>query len=262
MDSGETTYSGETLVKIIHSDKRQGDFVYKTGLNILNKPFQPEGSCVSGGFYYTKLKYIHNYYYFGELIVIIKIPDDAQVVKDSDETKGEKWRTNKIILCEEYSLFDVETIKKFNLKITSKYITWACMNNNVKILDWWLNSGLPLEYSEDAIDSASGLNYLKVLEWWVKSGLPLKYSEKAMYYASKNNNIDVLDWWIHSGLELKYDEKALDSASQNRRIDVLEWWKNSGLPLKYSEYSEILVVNGDINVQKWWKNSGLKFKVI
>jgi hypothetical protein len=254
-------YSGETLVKIIRSDKCHNDFVYKTGLNILNKPFQPKGSCVSGGFYYTNMNNVHNYYSYGELIVIIKIPDDALVVQDSDKTCGEKWRTDKIILCEEYLLFDVETIKKFNLKITPDYLKYTSIHGHVNVLEWLFNSGLPLDYSEDPMDYASAHGHLDVLECWKNSKLRLKYSEKAIDHASMNGHPNVLEWWCKSGLGLKYSEKAMGLASMNNHINVLEWWKNSGLLLKYSEFAlNSATMNGHLDVLKWWLNSGLSLK--
>ena len=169
MHSGETTYSEETLVKIIKQDKHQRDFVYKTGLNILNKPFQPEGSCVPGGLYYTTLNKVHNYYHYGTLLVIVKIPDDAQIVQDPDKTYGKKWRTDKITLCEEYPLFDVKTIKKFNLKITPDYIIEACVNGKmtVALLKFLRDSKfVQLEHYELVIiHCACEYNQFDVLDW-------------------------------------------------------------------------------------------------
>uniref|UniRef100_A0A6C0E5U3 Uncharacterized protein n=1 Tax=viral metagenome TaxID=1070528 RepID=A0A6C0E5U3_9ZZZZ len=281
--------SGDTLIKIIRSDKCHNGFTYKIGLNILDKPFEPKGSCVPGGLYYTNIDNIPDYYGYGELLVTVRIPDDAQVVQDPC-IHSKKWRTDKIILCEEYPLFDPETIKKFNLKITPNYIDSASMYGHIdvlewlknselqlaysnyamdlasefghiNVLEWWKNSGLQLEYSMSVMDCASGNGHINVLEWWKNSGLPLKYSDKALEWASGGGHINVLEWWKNSGLPLKYSDRALDLASGNGRIDVLEWWKNSGLPLKYSEDTlDCASGGGHINVLEWWKNSGLPLK--
>uniref|UniRef100_A0A6C0E6S2 Ankyrin repeat protein n=1 Tax=viral metagenome TaxID=1070528 RepID=A0A6C0E6S2_9ZZZZ len=178
---------------------------------------------------------------------------------------------NKIILSDEYYLFDPKTIIKFNLVISDEYITSACAVGCVGILEWLKKSGLLSKCPDDAVDSASLYGHINVLEWWKNSGLPLKYSSDAMDNASCDGYVNVLEWWKNSGLPLKYSYNALAFASQHHQIDVLEWWKNSGLPLKYDEYvfedvSECLIMASStysyIDVLEWWKNSGLELKYI
>ena len=103
--------------------------------------------------------------------------------------------------------------------------------NAVSTLNWWLNSGLPISYSSQAINLASMHGNIEVLEWWKNSNLPLKYNNLAVNYASYYNNIGVLEWWKNSGLTIKYDSNAIYYATINSHIGVLEWWKNSGLDL-------------------------------
>jgi len=172
-------------------------------------------------------------------------------------------RFDKIIVSDNYPMFDQKIITKFQIVMNSNYIDAVCYygftkildfwkktcqclnysrdvmtiassNNNVNILEWWLNSNLPFKYSKIELDEASSKGYINVLQWWKCSGLMLKYSIKTLDYASFNDHVDVLDWWFNSGLELKYSEKALEFASYCGNVRVLQWWKNSNLELKYS----------------------------
>jgi hypothetical protein len=283
-------FKGMLTVKITNENENHNGFQYQTGLNILEETFQKEGSCVPGGFYFTTIDQVHNFYHYGVHLRIVEIPDDAQVVKDPDERNGIKWRSDKIILGGKYPLCDVETIKKFDLKITKEYIrnlvkygkvdvlmfllekhnslisgftsealNYASENGHINVLEWWIKSGLPLKYDESALDWASENGHVNVLEWWLKSGLPLKYNEYALNNASAKGHVNVLEWWFKSGLPLKYNEYALYWASFKGHVNVLDWWLKSGLPLKYDRIIiENLISHGTgLYAFNWWKNSGL-----
>jgi hypothetical protein len=284
-------------VKITNKEECHNGFQYQPGLNILQEPFQVEGSCVPGGFYYTDLENIHYFYDYGIWLWIVEIPDDAQVVEDPHKTFGQKWRTDKIILSQKYSLYDVETVKKFNLKITDEYIKLAIHSSDtiINLLQWLIDTKdqtfLQLQYTTHILDSASRYGYANLLEWWINSGLPvncsiyyalclasinghanvleswlksnlpLKYDEYALDKASESGHTNVLDWWFGSGLELKYSKNALDLASKMGHLDVLDWWLKSDLPFKYSENAlDKASESGHTNVLDWWFGSGLELK--
>ncbi len=140
-------------------------------------------------------------------------------------------------------------------------IDMASAFGNTDVLEWWLNSTLPLKYSEKSLISASINGHINVLTWWFKSGLELKYDKDALNLASAHGHINVLTWWLKSGLPLKYDHNALNMASYNGHIGVLEWWFNSGLELKYTETAlDFTSCYGHINVLEWWLKSGLELK--
>jgi hypothetical protein len=141
---------------------------------------------------------------------------------------------NNAIVGDEYYLYDVNTIKKFNLKITQEYIHEISKRGLINVLDWLKKNGLLIEYDNTAIDIASTCGHINVLEWWKNSGLPLKYSEKALDDASYSGRLNVLEWWKNSGLPLKYSEKAINDAYLGGLEYILEWWIKSRLPLKYS----------------------------
>jgi len=257
----------EQYFKVTNEKENHNGFQYQDGLNVLIEKFNddPEISCCAGGFYFTNRDDIHKFFDYGINLRIITLPKDDpdfKIVRDPDD---DKWRVNKIIFGEKYSLLDHKTYELFGLDITKndRIIDKASKFGNVDLLEWWKNSGLNIYYSSNTMDSASQHGHVHVLQWWKDSRLELKYSYFAMENASQNCHINVLDWWKNSGLELKYLTSAIDNASAHGHVDILEWWKSSGLELKYSNTAIIHAVRNDnIDVLIWWKNSGLKLSPI
>lgn len=174
-------------------------------------------------------------------------------------------------------------------------IDGASRNGQVTSLDWWINSGLPLEYTETALEYASAKNRIAVLEWWKRqnqlTGLPLKigrvmdmastaghvealewwatsqfepkYDRHALQHASCHGKIEVLQWWLGSGMQLIFDQDALTGATRHNRPEVLEWWNNSGLPIQYRmcDVEEALedAIGGGEKARQWWKTKGVDF---
>jgi len=263
--------------KITNQDECHHGYQYKTGLNILDKPFESKGSCVSGGLYFTTLVHLHHFYDYGIWLREVTIPEDARMVMDPS---ANKWRANKIILGDKYPLFDDQTIKKFNLRITECYVDnasrYGSKYDNLEILKLCGSSA-----TKDAIDEASLNGHTHLLEWWKNSGLQLMYTTKAIDMASHNGHVKALEWWRSFELQsdaadalvkdalLKYSCDAIDWASMNGQVDVLEWWlkaKNEfGWEFLYSNYAMNLASeSGHVKVLEWWmkaKNeSGLTLK--
>jgi hypothetical protein len=85
---------GQKFYKITNEKETHKGFKYKTGLNIDTVPFEKEGSCVSGGLYFTTAENLHKFYHYGVYIRSVFIPWEdpgLQIVKDPD---GDKWRAN------------------------------------------------------------------------------------------------------------------------------------------------------------------------
>ncbi|KAF7799894.1 hypothetical protein EIP86_011136 [Pleurotus ostreatoroseus] len=174
-------------------------------------------------------------------------------------------------------------------------IDGASRNGQVASLDWWLHSGIPLEYTEQALEMASAKNQLDVLAWWKKAsknyGLQLKvgrvmdmastaghvevlewwsralpevkYDRQAMYHASCHGKVDVLQWWLNSGLQLIFDPDALIGATRHNRPEVLEWWDRSKVPIQYRmcDIEEALedAIGGGEAAREWWRSKGVDF---
>ncbi|KAJ3159706.1 hypothetical protein HDU86_001356 [Geranomyces michiganensis] len=120
------------------------------------------------------------------------------------------------------------------------------------VLQWWLDSGLPLRYTTCALANATAAGRCDVLAWWRASPLELRYNQTV---ADRAPNSAVLDWWRDSGLRFECSPLTLQQAAST---DVLDWWLASGLPLQYSNLT--LDVVEDPAILAWWAASGLELR--
>lgn len=195
------TQEATRYFKITNEAENHHGFQYKDGLNVLLQPFRQEGSCVPGGLYFTTIDFIHEFYNYGVNLRIVELPTSDPEFKMVGDPEGNKWRANKIILGAKYSLADPATYIHFGLNIS--------------------------------VDDVSAFGYIDVLNWLrassAASGVPLQYTEEAMNEASANGHVHILQWWLDSNLELKYSPYAFILAKRYGRKNVLKWWKESGL---------------------------------
>jgi hypothetical protein len=144
-----------------------------------------------------------------------------------------------------------------NASYDSRAMDAACVNGHVHVLQWWVDSQLPLKYTEGALEHASARGHIAVLNWWKQSKLPLKIG-RVMELASGAGHVDVLEWWHRSGLDFKYDRIPLYHASCSGRVDSLEWWAQSGLQMIYDSDALIGATrHNKPETLEWWDRSGL-----
>jgi len=86
---------GSEFVKIINSEHKHNNYPYKHGLNEDVIPFNPSGTCLPGGLYFTTDQFIKKFMLFGDYVAKVEIPDNAQVYLEPD---GNKFKADKIIL--------------------------------------------------------------------------------------------------------------------------------------------------------------------
>ena len=111
-------------------------FYYKEGLNVLKEPFDPTGTCRSGGFYFTDINNIMQFQGYGPSISEIEIPDDALVYRED-----EKFKTDKMII-KKFETFDhgvlLRLVKEgLNVQQNMKDILyWAIGSRNIETLEY------------------------------------------------------------------------------------------------------------------------------
>ena len=110
----------------------------------------------------------------------------------------------------------------------------ASQHGRVSVLAWWkrarelypdvIRVPSPASMSE-AIDGASRNGHVNSLDWWLESGFRLEYTEAALEMASLKNHIDVLDWWKRKSKENRLAMKVgrvMDMASTAGHVEGLE----------------------------------------
>ena len=176
----------------------------------------------------------------------------------------------------------------------------SCIYNSTSILQWWKDCPAVIQkvYEAAAIDGASRAGFIEVLQWWLDSGLPLHYTERALENASSRGLVEVLEWWRASNQKLQGTPrdlplkvgKSIWLAAQCGRAQSIAWWERSGIPYSHEErvatvasqgghvevldlwYSlkgskmifdnQVLVgptKHGHANVLEWWKEASRKW---
>ena len=135
--------------------------------------------------------------------------------------------------------------------------------NSPSILQWWKDcpAVIKKEYGAEAMDGASRAGFVEVLDWWLNSGLPLSYTEKALESASAKGHVDVLEWWrVNSEkltgtpheLPLKVG-KSIILAAQSGRTGSIEWWENSQIPYSHEDgVARLASQHGHVAVLEMW----------
>lgn len=147
-------------------------------------------------------------------------------------------------------------------RLTNMPYRASAIYGNPKVLTWWRDApALPnKEYMADAMDGASRAGFTHVLDWWLNSGLPLRYSERALESASAEGQVAVLAWWKQASAKaspynpvpLKVGKSVL-LAAQSGRTASLAWWDASGIPYSHAEnVARIASTHGHVHVLDFW----------
>ncbi|KAI9347444.1 hypothetical protein DFJ73DRAFT_660313 [Zopfochytrium polystomum] len=149
---------------------------------------------------------------------------------------------------------------------SSDAIRLACQNGHTAVLQWWLDSGLPLRYSAAALTAAADKRHLHVLAWWRASGLEIRLSTyDVVRAAASRGHFDVLQWCLDTaGPSLLSDTDAANVAayaSARGDLAILQWLKDNGLPVECTKAAvDDASSDGHLTVLQWWRDSGRRFR--
>uniref|UniRef100_A0A6C0E6H9 Ankyrin repeat protein n=1 Tax=viral metagenome TaxID=1070528 RepID=A0A6C0E6H9_9ZZZZ len=262
-------YSPETYAIVVRNGSPYNTFepdkegYYKKGLNVDN-------SERGYGFDFTNIGNVCYYPYE------FKHDNSLWIVEPQgkfENIQGKPWyRSNKIILSEEYPFYSVDTIKTLDLTVNSKYIAHACGLGKFDILELWKASKTPISNIDLVLEFASGCGRVDVLNWLDKSGFELNPTMNVIGSTISYGHVDVLKWWIEKVGMTRLEKYVLDSylmqiavdkASTNGHVEMLDYLKKIGL-LKHGDYTKDAIDQasgkGHTNVLEWWHNSGLALK--
>src|SRR5579872_72140 len=116
----------------------------------------------------------------------------------------------------------------FDFTTTRTFVVRACYWGDLEWLRWWVSSGVPFVYDEEAIKWLCYKERINILEWWIQSGLDFKYDKTAIK-ASIQGESPVLKWWLQSGYPIKYDKEIIRELLNNNNPKLLDMWLKSGL---------------------------------
>lgn len=128
------------LVKVLNNNMLHFDFQYKFGLNILNSQLNTNTKIPvgEGGLYFCNIEELDYHIYRGNMICVVKIPEDAVVVS-LQLNKNKYFRTDKLILTDELYHFnnDDDVRKLININPNLKdYLNDPCfITQNRHIID-------------------------------------------------------------------------------------------------------------------------------
>ena len=111
-------YQNKTFYKVVRKDLTHNTVIYKLGLNTDPLKFNPNGSCKSGGLYFTDIAHLGRFYKYGELVAIITIPEDARVYRDPAE---DKWKADRFIIERFESIDSYWSDRTFCLEAVKRY---------------------------------------------------------------------------------------------------------------------------------------------
>ena len=139
----------------------------------------------------------------------------------------------------------------------------SCIYNSPAILQWWKDCPAVIQkvYDAQAIDGASRQGFIEVLQWWLDSGLQLHYTDRALENASSRGLVEVLEWWRTSSQKLAGTSqelplkvgKSIWLAAQCGRAQSIAWWERSGIPYGHEErVATVASQGGHVEVLDLW----------
>lgn len=165
--------------------------------------------------------------------VILPTSDPKFIMKTyEDETYVNMLKIGQI-----YSISDIATIEKFNLKVNSFLIKIISEQNNLTVLQYLYNKRkLTNAFANSIIEVTSDIN---ILNWAIET-FSFDFDEdqfvsNALFNAFNNCNLDKLKWLVDHDCKIDNSYAYLTEAGKNNRTDIFDYL----LELNYNFHSKI-----------------------
>jgi predicted small metal-binding protein len=221
-------------LKILKGKENHNGLQYHTGLVKDILPFEPEGSCVSGGIYFTTPKHICKFLGYGVWVREVTIPNRARMVQDPE---GDKWRANKVVLGTRKHLGKVDTWKwlikngtdihadcDFPLRLTAN-------NGHLEVVKYLVKHGANIHANDDdALRNAAANGHLEVVKYLVEHGANIHaYDDAALRWSARNGHLEVVKYLVEHGADIHAcDDAALRWSAYYEHLDVVKYLIENG----------------------------------
>ncbi|ORZ38574.1 hypothetical protein BCR44DRAFT_87631 [Catenaria anguillulae PL171] len=151
---------------------------------------------------------------------------------------------------------------KLDPLFTRRLVLSACTYGSLSTLNCLIALGLALDPFPLAITAASRGGHTSVLDWWINSGRPIECPRDAMVVASARGHVHVLEWWVKTtggALVLNYDTSpAIAAACRGGHLGVVKWWREFLGPafVYFPEFGVCASEFGHVHLLKWFKAAG------
>lgn len=249
----------------------------KNGLNIYHDRFEIFPGKYPNGFYFTTLDNITNLYKYGNILIVLELPDNIRKFK---LPMINIWKSDRIFLKNNFILSDLNTYMKFKITIHNPYVI-NILYTNKNLLNWIktnlkninnLISNDNLIYDKNNNDNNDKNNDKNNddndndnNDDKNKKKFILTPEQKKVYDIIKTD--DNMKAWFKLNWPLFINNSnIIDYLSITGNIKYLDVWKNykninNPITLYYSHDSiDKLNCKNKIEVIKWWLDSGLEIK--
>lgn len=183
--------------KITNKEESHRGMQYQDGLNTDIWPFNPAGSCESGGIYFSR-EDILAFLDYGPWIRKVELPEGEQIYEDPSSSP-KKFKAHSVILGPRREI-NLDIIKELveegaNIHVCDDYtLRWAAKNGHLEVVKYLIEKGADID---DAFQLAAKSGYLEVVKYLAEKGADihagnnyaLRWSEGevAEYLKSKMN---------------------------------------------------------------------------
>jgi len=184
--------------KILNKDENHNGLQYKTGINVDQIPFNPNGNCEPGGIYFSS-EDILGFLSYGCWIREVTLPDREEIYEEPENPK--KFKAHRVILGERREI-NLELIKELvneGANIHAKddlALRWAVYYGHLEIVKFLVSVGANIHTINDyPLQSAAENGHLEIVEYLVNVGANV-HSEnyRALRWAVENGHLEIVEY--------------------------------------------------------------------